>query len=639
MSKNKPQKSNDKNDVKKEQGGKDRMDDKDQKKNKNNKDQNKSKSRSSSDSGSKRDGKRAYSGSNGNKSDKKCGKPGKQSGGNPKDQGGAGQGGQDNNQNNHDITKSWMNKENDVAWYKKYPAIVEAQSTIIFNKIQGSEYNYIQKIMDSTNADILTPMYKAAIPGALVLEWYPFNCASGQETDALNIASKNMYTYVRHANSGSVNYESSDFFQYLLTVKQLFVQLEQLKRDLRLVLTYKANNRYAYKAVLRGFGYTVTNINDMVTNYANYVGQLAVATAQINAFKVFSDFPLLQRHLWMASNIWKDDELDKATYFAYYTRAYYHYDWANSELKTQDIQAHGTAFTDRLSAIVNEINTLLGIEDVGIMLGDILKAYKDEDCFISRALLMGETQEAEFDAEMANQVRNAVIVCGGGTWGYEVPTVSVKQVSSNSQLLYEQCGSGYYNGPLMEPGKFYFINNIFKTNATHIDEFLPPLVADSDSPDSDTVLVNTRLTYAMKAAGFTTTTGPSQAFGVVESCGTEILVNASVIVYNSHNTGGGFLSQLPFKTLDIIDGSSAIEIAWAPDFEAFALSREISFAPSEFMLIRLGTSNQTPTVALMRHVHGKNVIRLDKEWLKNLHDACRLSEFTIPMFKLLTTNS
>lgn len=540
-------------------------------------------------------------------------------------------------------TLAWESKDNDVSWYTKYPKLVEAQSSIIFNKIMGALYNYTDKVK-STTGTLTVGHSDSAIPGVVRLIWRPFHCAKGTLVDAINIASKNLYTFVRHANSGHVNYESSDLMQYVMAVQMLYVQVEQLKRDLRMTLTFNAQNRYAYQAVLESFGYSTAHIKDLKDNYATLVGALNVVIAQLNTFKIPKDMNVLSRRLWMAHNVWKDDSLDKATYFAYFTDFYYHYDWANATLEGRIIAdglngpssfSASNDFRNRLNAIQTEINNLLAQEDIGIMIGDILKAYKDENCFSTSLLGLDEVIDAEFSDEMANQFRNATVLTNTASYGLDTGSITIKQDANDSQILYEESGTSFYSGA-RNRGEYYFANNAFNPTGYHIGKYKPALVVDSDNPTNADVILNTRLSVGIEYA-FNSSSGPSNGFGKVTHCGTEIIITGHIVAFEMDQAGISSVRYTPFKTVNLVE-TAAVSVEG--DLLALCACSQISFAPNRIYLFGYSTGTSSSPVyhgSIYNFVKGKNVVVLDEEWLTNMHDACQLSEYTIPMFKLLET--
>lgn len=65
---------------------------------------------------------------------------------------------------------------------------------------------------------------QTAIPGIAAIHYVPTIGTSGTtEASAANIAAKNIYAYVRYANSGARNYEAVDLMMYLMACDSAYM--------------------------------------------------------------------------------------------------------------------------------------------------------------------------------------------------------------------------------------------------------------------------------------------------------------------------------------------------------------------------------------------------------------------------------
>lgn len=507
-------------------------------------------------------------------------------------------------------------RDNDVSWYTKYPSLVTAASNIIFNKPYGS----ILPTKDYLSAGIGTNNYNSAVPGGYVAFFANALTSNGSAESPLNVALKNFQTYVRHANSGSVNYEGSDLMQYLLTVVSLIPWFERLKRDLRLILTYKATNKYVYKALLEAEGYLTADINAMTQDYAQYITKLNILIAQFNSFKVPNDISLIARRTWLSSMVFKDDELDKASLYMFTPNDYLHYDWANAELQTRVL---GGNFNTVYSALVTEVNNLLSYEDVGVMIGDILKAYGDSACHYVSPITIGDVQDAVYSQEAGEQFRN---LCCTGT--YPQP-ITYRQVSSNSQLLETVQTHNMSNFV----GKFIYVDSpsayaVFKGQFPIGFTQRPILMADADAPDSSKVLVNTRLQFIQRVVDYDDN-ATAVIFDAVAH-GTEVITEIRTMSYGVKLDGSNLKLNVDntYKTFGIHALSGAVG-AISSVYELYPTR----FAPQYCAI--LYDDAGTGVIYPINLYNGLNIIVLEEEWLQNIHMGCLLSLISLPMFKLL----
>lgn len=510
---------------------------------------------------------------------------------------------------------------NDPSWYKKYPQLVEAASSIIFNHPYGYVYDNKRNITTPSGTD-----FNSAIPGGYVATFRPAITASGSPDEPINVFVKNLYTFVRHANSGSVNYDSSDLAQYVLTVISLIPHIESIKTVLRLVLTYKATNRYVYQAMLQAYGFSVTEIQDMITNYAMYVTLINNMIAQFNTFKVPREFALIDRWAWLASHVFKDDELDKASLYMFKPGSYYHYDWAN--FKVRETLLPGSGYLSNYIGIISaEITNLLAHEDIGIMIGDILKAYKNENCFVMTPIVLGDVQQAEYSQEAGEQFRNMCVT-------KDIDTIVIGQSASNSQLLET---TSNVSVATMVAGKL--ISETVYTSADYANIkaavpigyiALPVLMADSDSPSNDEVLVNTRLMHTTVVAEYVDSGYTLVRY--VENHGTEIITNLVTFYYGKDTSGvHRLIMNNYYETFSIYPMTLNSMIPFIGSVTSLLPTR---YAP-QYNNILVPANNFVSPFNLLC---GVNNIVLETTFLNNIHQACLLSLLTLPMFKLLETN-
>lgn len=498
-------------------------------------------------------------------------------------------------------------KDNDVSWYTRYPSLVKAQSSLIFNTRYGHNYDVLSGV--TLKAGFTRTNYNS-IPGCVTFNFRFTVAGDGTESDAFNVCSKNLYTYIRHANSGAANYESSDLMQYVLSVLGLTTMLEQAKRDLRLVYTFNPLNRYVHKAALRARGYSLTEIDNMIANSAQYVGRINNLVAQINTFKIPKDFPIFDKFEWLVTNLFKDDDLDKATYYMYQTRDRVHYDWANRVVDFTNTPT--TTFANYLDAIQLEINNLLNYEDIGIMIGDILKAYKQEGCRVWAPMQLGEIQDATKSDEVLRQIEN-------NTWYSFNDVLHVKQINANTQLL------GLYQGTSTTPGVIDVTIGSGSETAgiiTSNTAFSPILVMHDNEVTADDILTSTRNTNSF-VAGYTSSGKPN--YGKMTHYTTNVLTDCSVTYFDP--SGVLFTEILTHSFLIFSSMDITTMYTWVK------FSHIISKFPTLYL-----TQEDSNAIHTRIYMHGKNNQTVDKAWLDRLHDACRMSELSLPMFKLLESN-
>nr|UVJ88895.1 putative capsid protein [Picobirnavirus sp.] len=510
---------------------------------------------------------------------------------------------------------SYGTNGNDVSWDTKYPQLVKAASSLIFNQRYGFNYETIE------NLPAVITGRSNAIPGVVGLTFRQLLASKGTDADPINVCSKNLYSYIRHANSGSANYESSDLMQYVIAVLGIATELEQCKRDLRLVLTYSPINQYVYRAILLNRGYTMTQINDMMTNHAVYTGYINAIIAKLNTFKIPKEFSVFDRFAWMVTNIFKDDNLNKATYYYYNTLDRVHYDWANRKIVDSMINLSSyVTFGAYLDSINAEIDNLLAYEDIGIMTGDILKAYKQEGCRVWSGMNLGEVQDASESLEVLFQIQN--------TTTYAVTeNIEITQVSANSQLL--QLDQKVSNATVAAAKTYGQLITLQASNKNDTDTwdynnctFNPLLVMNSDEPNSEDLITSTRGTVGSKFV-YINDGSTSNSYSLINDYFLYIVCQITITRKESNGT---FLNWTTQTLLQYPDDT----VENRRQNTIYKLLRQITCAPTLYRIF----DNADVDV----HTTGKNNQTVSPTWLARLHEACTMSELSLPMFKLLESN-
>jgi len=512
--------------------------------------------------------------------------------------------------------------ENDVTWYTRYPSLVGPNASINFNSRYGAKLSQLSDI--NTPAPVNTRVM-TTIPGIIVSDFLPIYADAASTASAVNVASKNLYTFVRHANSGSANYESSDLMQYIITVMNLYMHIELAKRDIRIIHTYNASNKYIGKITLDSFRPSGWS-QDLLTNVATYVGKLNVIIGKLNTFKIPKDIAILDRHLWLASNIFRDDELYKYTQYIFNSKYFAHYDWANRVIEIKDRISALTTFDAYLNLINSEIDNLLDYEDIGIMLGDILKAYKVEGCRVMLPMNLGEILEPVYSTEILDQMRNMTVLGFSGAGEF-----TIKQLTTNSQIIYlEKDNNGYTDGRLA-----FTIPQLGSLHQNISAKYTPLLVVDSDNPNTDQVILNTRLAYPVEFSnniGVTTTYGSEVVYACkAYSFMSTVAVNDDEVEFKpSFMWGHSSLVLVGYDTNNPQDLLFNLFYNWMGKNQV----HKATGSPQYAMILDI-EQNGNYTFCETNYYNGKNVVPVSAQWLDRLHTACKLSEWTMPMFKLL----
>lgn len=291
---------------------------------------------------------------------------------------------------------------NDVAWYTLDPTILKDAASYPFSNPVGSAYQ---------NASLM-----CGAPGIMVIEYEPNYGESDSASSPINLAAMKFYAFVRQANSGSKNYESSDLMMYFMAVTNLYSALAHFRRCYGLLGTYSNYNKYLGKTLINALGmdYTV-----MRANQADLRRQFNTLVDQINmALHIPVGLKVSERHVFCNSGVFVDSPGRKFQIYVLKQKHYFQFDAATyssgSALIGTYPETNGETLYnvrtvdpyDYLDWVEGLVSNLVGNEDINIMSGDILKAYGESGCYKLGYLEEDYTTPFLNDVMMLSQIHN-----------------------------------------------------------------------------------------------------------------------------------------------------------------------------------------------------------------------------------------
>lgn len=104
-------------------------------------------------------------------------------------------------------------KDNDPAWYALNPQLLKDAASFPYAWPLGLRLN-VGEYGANVNA--------GSLPGIFAMHWVPTIGYSSDGTSPINVASVNIYTKVRHDNSGHANYDHADYMMYLMAMDSVY---------------------------------------------------------------------------------------------------------------------------------------------------------------------------------------------------------------------------------------------------------------------------------------------------------------------------------------------------------------------------------------------------------------------------------
>lgn len=421
------------------------------------------------------------------------------------------------------------NSDNDPSWYSKNQQLLNDAASINTTNVSG----YPLDILEPTLGHSAAPVARE-VPGVLALNIVPSigNYDSSNATSAVNLAAKNIYSYVRHANSGSANYDAPDLMMAILAADQVFSAISLAVRAYGIAMNYNQLDRYTPDALLKAMGFDPNKVTGALAQFRYYINQ---AIARASVIWVPSDMSIVARHYWMYSNVYRDSENAKAQYYLYTPVNFLKFEptaestgsslstvrWGNNTFKGPQ---------DWYDMITSMLDPIISDEDMGIMFGDLLKAYGSNNLFTMNQIPDNYTVMPVHNPEVLSQIHNTTTA-----------PVDESGVSQKNNIIYQHKGT-------MDRKAFHAYLDTFNFWTA--------------SPDPSTVMVSSRL--RAWPTGVESDPDGKVTSGVV--CGTEYANSFSLFFYDTNNN----LQRQLFRSMNqnLITGYIGMlsKFDWMPQF-------------------------------------------------------------------------
>nr|DAG68955.1 MAG TPA: capsid [Picobirnaviridae sp.] len=388
-------------------------------------------------------------------------------------------------------------KDNDWRWY--------AQNEQLLKDTASFSYNYPLGSLVQRTATGKEPVDTTAIPGIMAVHVSPAFGGSDSRTSPINVAMRNIYSFVRHANSGHTNYDAPDLAIYLMAMDSCYSFLSYLRRIYGVAMTFSYTNRYYPTAIVNAMDVNFEDIHRNLADFRAYINSLAV---KVGSMCVPASMAYFARHMWMYEGYYLDSNQDKAQTYLYVPDGFYQYTLdtdAAGMLKFKPLMPFGYHIRSR--NISNAADTLLTYqqlhdygdallepilqsEDMNIMSGDILKAFGKENLYMVQMIPENYTVLPTYNEEVLNQINNATLV------GQYVPESSA--VGTNIGQLNQSTDKGYLFNKVMTYVTSFGISKL-DIEAVNWSAFTAKQLINFDHGDvtpADT-MVASRLTHSM----------------------------------------------------------------------------------------------------------------------------------------------
>lgn len=476
---------------------------------------------------------------------------------------------------------------NDPAWYAQNPQIMKDSASFSYNYPLGSRLNFgADPAADNLNS--------TSLPGIMAIYTTPSFGNSLHSNSPINTAARNIYSFVRHANSGHSNYDAPDLMLYLTAMDNLYAYVSFLKRAYGVMMPSYYTNRYMPKALIESMHLDYDDLNANLNDFRSFINRLAL---RIGSMCIPASMSYMARHMWMYEHIWTDDMSDKAQIYLYSPHGFYRFSLdgdSAGQLEYKDLFTDGHAnltFAQLVDYGEKMLEPILSSEDMNIMSGDILKAFGPENLYKINMIDEAYLVVPEYSAEVLDQIQNATLV------GHYLGTPTLHQDATKGFLIFDpEFNPLYQPQPGIYPGLNVMVTDRLVT------------FPHGDIKPEDT-MVATRLTNIMDvsyAGGGTSRIGPTSTPTIkCPTMGSEIAHHATIFNYQEDDKGAWVLhSSKPIYTslVFIIDNSTPLGGEGpASKYGMQQLAADLGATLS--LIGQIGTFDRHPAVGLSGYIN------------------------------------
>lgn len=420
---------------------------------------------------------------------------------------------------------------NDFSFYGLNPQLVIDAASHAFSDVSGTPIAWTPK----NNKDNILAPQMSSIPGVMAFRLAPTVGISNDNSSAVNIAARNVYSFVRHANSGHSNYDAPDLMLYLLAMDNIYSFFAYITRIYGAMMIYATKNRYYPKAIVTAMGVNFDDINSNLADFRLFINQFAV---KLGSLCVPSNMSYFQRHMQMYSGMYVDDVSQKASTYLMVPAGFLQFNEVSGSGRLDFVPLSHAGVENKLSTSIPHLsftdlknygdallNAVMLSEDMNIMSGDILKAYGDGGIF--KVSTIGEDYMIlpTLDTNMLMQIQNLSML------SVDIADYKTGLVSALSVVQNPTTGAILYNPIWNYPNKTIL--------STRKGVKLMTLPTDQVTPE-----------IIMEASRLTNLVTDADKLGTfkLETCGSEICLDAFMFYYGTE-TGSNDWTLL-YKHLD-----------------------------------------------------------------------------------------
>lgn len=436
-------------------------------------------------------------------------------------------------------------KFNDPSWYVKSPQMVKDVASLSFNNALGAPVRIDSELHGTT---INHTTFDTIVPGIATILTVPAMGIARTGADPINIAAKNIYSWVRHQNSGHANYDAPDLMLYLGAMDSIYAAIATLMRVYGTARTFSQVNRYIGDALIRAQGFNPTEIR---ANLANFRAYINMVITKVSAFCTPNVMSLYRRHFWMFSGIYKDEDIEKSQLYIYRPAALWQYmlqdgkgsltsrNFLSTWNSEQGVITHAVWTLQQVQDFIGQmISQITNSEDMNIMSGDILKAYGRENLWVLGLIPEDYAVLPVYSSEVLSQIHNTTFIGNKPTYGNNAGSTTTVQFGMSAFDVTQNVNPE-------EDGRLVFSPQVARSAHLTYQRLLDLY---SNDPSPEDVIVSTR-NMVMGHDMYVGPTGSQEYVTEIDTCGSDLAL--FMLLYAISSTASAGVSVVTIGTGDI----------------------------------------------------------------------------------------
>lgn len=266
-------------------------------------------------------------------------------------------------------TADLESETNDPSWYAASPQLLKDAASINFTWPLGQQ-------VQLNHPRFAQPR---VVPGLQTMYLIPSVGYSSDPSSPINIAAQSFFSWVRHANSGSKNYDAPDLMIYTMAMTQVYSYINYLMRIYGTLNLYAQQNRYVPDGILEAQHLNKDSLYNNIAQFRYGINLLIDKAAQ---FAVPANMSIFARHAFLYRNVYVEGQSIKDQMYMYAPHGFWKFglddDGAGCLVLDDRMFVDQASKIDQAMLIsygIDMIDKILEQEGFGIMCGDILKAY------------------------------------------------------------------------------------------------------------------------------------------------------------------------------------------------------------------------------------------------------------------------